>query len=284
MLRVLRCLAFFALALGLGFAHDPALAASDQSLAQQSATNYLHAAAVPMQTGDYDRAVEILEEGLERSLATPEMLTLLGEAYRRQGRLNEAADAAEEALTMEPSYAPAHLQLGDVYMDLGWLESAADSYRAALAADDAAAAARSRLVRCLTEAGHPRQAEQECRAFLAREETPVLCLDLAEALARQQRHQAALTACDRALELDPRCAAAHARRARLFCELGDYEAATAASRAALAIDPQSAEAHASLGLASAHRDDFMGAYSHAVKAEQGGVDMSEVWSLLQRQN
>jgi tetratricopeptide (TPR) repeat protein len=191
---------------------------------------------------------------------------------------------AEEALTMEPSYAPAHLQLGDVYMDLGWLESAADCYRAALAADEYAAAARYRLVHSLAEGGRLRAAEQQCRDFLAAQETPTLYLALAETLERQERLVEALAACDRAVALDERCARAHARRARLQCTMGDYDEAAAAARAALAIDPGCAEAHASLGLASAHRDDFMGAYSHAVKAEQGGIDMAEVWSLLQRQN
>ena len=63
----------------------------------------------------------------------------------------------------------------------------------------------------------------------------------------------------------------------------NYREMTAA-QAALNIDPGCAEAHASLGLASAHLEDYMGAYSHAVKAEQAGIDMSAVWSMLQQQN
>ncbi len=112
----------------------------------------------------------------------------------------------------------------------------------------------------------------------------MLCLALGRILESQERSQEALAAYDRAVELDPRCAEAQASRAELFCRLGDYEAAATASHAALEIDPDCAAAHAALGLASAHREDFMGAYSHAVKAEQAGLDMSAVWSLLQRQN
>jgi len=284
MVHALRCLAFFTLLLGLSSLAGPALADSDQSMAAQAATNYLHAAAVPMQAGNLDRAAAILEEGLERSLPTPEMLTLLAEVYRQQGRLNEASTAAEEAVAMDESYAPAHMQMGDIFMDLGWLESAAESYRAALAADEYAAAARYRLVHCLAESGRIRAAEQECREFLASDESPKLCLALAEILAQQERFPEAMAAYDRAVDLDQRCVEAHAGRAGLLCRLGEYDEATKASRAALEIDPRCAEAHASLGLASAHRDDFMGAYSHAVKAEQSGIDMSEVWAMLQGQN
>lgn len=261
-----------------------ARAEDDQSLTAQAATNYLRAAAVPLQAGDLAEAATILEEGLDRSLPTPELLTMLADVYRRQGRLTAAASAAEEALGRDPAYAPAHLQLGDIYLDLGWLESAAASYRAALAADPQAAAARDRLVHCLAQAGLLRAAEQECRAFLAVDETTALCIALGEVLGQLERFQEAMAAFDRALQLDPRCADAHGQRAGLLCRLGHYEDAATAARAALAIDPDHAAAHGWLGLASAHCADYLSAYSHAVKAEQAGLDMSEVWGLLQQQN
>ncbi len=278
-----RCLAFFALPLVCGLAAGPSLAATDHSLGAQAATNYLRAAAVPLQAGDLAEAAEILEEGLDRSPGSPEMLTMLAEVYRGLGRLNDAATAAEEALTMEPSYAPAHLQLGDVYLELGWLDSAAERYEAALAADARAVAARERLVHCLVAAGHLRAAERRCREFLAEEESARLYAALAAALEGQQQIQAALAALDRALALEPRLADAHADRAGLLCRVGEYADALASARAALDLDDDHPAAHRWLAVASAHREDYMGAYSHAVKAEKAGLDMSDVWSLLQRQ-
>ena len=204
MAHLCRCLAFFALSLGLVPLAGPAMA--DESLRSQAAANYLQAAAAPMQASDLAEAGRILEEGLERSTATPELLTLLGNIYRRQGRLTDATNALEEALAMEPSYAPAHLGLGDLYMDMGWLDAAAESYRASLQADEHAAAGRYRLVSCLAEAGSLRAAEKECREFLAVDETPALCVALGEILQKQQRSQEAMAAYDRAIELDQRCA------------------------------------------------------------------------------
>lgn len=283
MAQLSRCLAFFALSLGLAALASPA-SASSQDMKDQAAANYLHAAAVPMQAGDLEEAGRILEEGLKRATVTPELLTLLGSVYRQQGRLVDANEVIDEALRISPSYAPAHLELGDIYRELGLLETAADSYRNALKADEDAAAARYRLVDCLAEAGQLRAAEQECRQFLAVEESATLCLALGETLEKQQQFQEALAAYDRAIELDERCADAHSRRAGLFCELGQYDAAMEASRAALEINPSHADAHGYLGLASAHSEDYMGAYSHAVKAQKAGLDMSEVWSLLQNNN
>jgi tetratricopeptide (TPR) repeat protein len=261
----------------------PSLAAAGQSLGDQAATNYLRAAAVPLQSGDLAEAARILEEGLDRSPGSPEMLTMLAEVYHGQGRLDAAADAADEALTMEPGYAPAHLRLGDVYRDLGLLNSAADRYRAALRADRQAAAARGRLVHCLVAAGELARAESRCREFLAEAETARLYLALAAALQGQERSQEALAALDRAVAIEPRSADAHAERAGLLCRLGEHEAAMEASRTALGIDADHAVAHRWLAVASAEREDFMGAYGHAVRAQKAGLDMSDVWATLQRE-
>jgi tetratricopeptide (TPR) repeat protein len=246
------------------------------------AAGLLRAAATALQNGDLGRAAALLEQGLTRLEPTAELLAMMADVCRQQGRLDDAATAAEQALDLEPGFAPAHLILGDVYQAMGWFESAAESFRLALAADPDAPAARVRLVRCLTAAGRVREAEAECRRFLAEQETASLTLILGETLQRQQRAQEALAAFDRALQLEPRRADAHAARAGLLCDLGQYEDAARAARTALAIDPGHAEAHRWLSTASAHRQDFLGAYSHAIKAEQAGLDMSAVWSLLQR--
>ena len=59
------------------------------------------------------------------------------------------------------------------------------------------------------------------------------------------------------------------------------DAAAEAARAALAVAPRMARAHACLSRACAQGQAYLGAYGHAVKAEQSGIDRSEVWSLLQ---
>ncbi|MDD5718993.1 MAG: tetratricopeptide repeat protein [Candidatus Krumholzibacteria bacterium] len=250
----------------------------------EAASGYLRMAATALQAGELVEAATVLKDGLTRCDPTPELWFMLADVYRQQGQLAQAAEAAENAVDLDIRFSPAHLLLGDIFREQGWLQAAQDSYRAALNADPEAPAARYRLIQCLAESGQLKTAEQECRADLARQESPPICLLLGDVLTRQQRLQEALAAFDRTLVLDPRSATAHARRAGLLCQLGLYDEAAKAARAALAIDPDHAEAHGWLGLASAHRQDYLGAYSHAVKAEQAGVDMSAVWSILQRQN
>ncbi|MBD3221252.1 tetratricopeptide repeat protein [bacterium] len=257
------------------------LPARTTTLGEDASVNYLHAAAAVLQNDELDRAEEILEEALERATVSPEMLTLLAQVYHRQGKLEDAASAAEEALTMTPGYAPAHLQLGDVYREMGWLDSAIDRYRSAVVADAAAPAAKERLVRALLDAGRGAEAERECRAFLDDETSAALLVALGDVLSARRDAGGALAAYDRALEMEPRCALAHCGRAEQLAATGDHGAAAAAARRALAIDDSLARAHACLGMACAQGEDYLGAYGHAVKAEKAGIDMSAVWSLLQ---
>lgn len=243
--------------------------------------SYLGAAARALQQNDLARASAILENGLDQAGESVDLLAALADVQLQRGHANQAAMAAERALALDPEFVPAHVLLGDIYREMGWLEMAADSYRRALALDPAADKARYRLVQCLAGAGLLRAAEQECREFLAAVETVRMYLTLGEVLEKSQRPQEALAAYDRALELEPQAADAHSRRAGLLCGLGEYDEAARASEAALAIDPDHAEAHRWLGLASAHRQDYLNAYGHAVRAEQAGLDMSAVWVLLE---
>ncbi|MEZ4386598.1 MAG: tetratricopeptide repeat protein [Candidatus Krumholzibacteriia bacterium] len=255
--------------------------AQPTTLAEDAATNYLHAAAAHLQNDDTDAAAEVLEVALQRSVATPELLTLLAQVYQRQGKLERAANMAEEALTMQPDYAPAHLQLGDVYQDLGWFDSAGQCYRQALAVDPHAVAAKERLVRTLLLAGQPAAAASTCRAFLVDDPSAWLQTALGDVLQAQGDLAGAAQAYAQALDTDPRCPGAHCGQAEVLLAQGKTDEASAAARAALAAAPQLARAHACLSRACAASADYLGAYGHAVKAEQAGVDMSEVWALLQ---
>lgn len=255
--------------------------ARTSSLREDAATNYLHAAAAHLQNDDLDRAAEILAEALDRAAASPELLTLLAQVRHRQGNLEGAVTAAEEAVAMAPDYAPAHLELGDIFRDLAWYESAIASYEQALAADARAPAARERLVRVLLVAGRAPAAADRCRQYLGVTETAALQSALGDVLVAQGDLGGALRAYERAVALDARCTLAHCGRAEVLRERGDAAAAVKAARRALAIDPHLARAHACLGRACAEAGDYLGAYGHAVKAEQAGVDMAEVWSALQ---
>jgi tetratricopeptide (TPR) repeat protein len=258
-----------------------AMAGQRSTSGAQAAASYQRAAAIHIQAGDLERAAKTLAEALERAEPSPELYYMRADVERRLGRPVAAAEAAEKALELDATFVPAHVLLGDIFRDQGWLQAATDCYREALAVDPQAPAARYRLVQCLAQAGRLRVAERECREFLAEQETAQLVLSLGTVLEQLEEVQAALAAYDRALVLEPNLADAHSRRAGLLCRLDQYDEAAKAARRALSIDPEHAEAHGWLGLASAHREDYLGAYGHAVKAEQAGLDMSAVWSILQ---
>lgn len=250
-------------------------------LSEDAAVNYLHAAAAHLQADDLDAAASVLEEALQRAAASPELLTLLSQVHQRQGNLERAANLAEEALGMQPSFAPAHLQLGDVYRELGWLESACERYRDAVAADANAPAARERLVRTLLAAGRPDEAASQCRDFLAEEPSSALQAALGDVLQARGDLRGAATAYRQALAQHGRNAIAHCGLAEVQLARGQVDEAAASARQALAIAPELARAHACLSRSCVQSDDYLGAYGHAVKAEQSGLDMSEIWVFLQ---
>lgn len=250
-------------------------------LSEDAAVNYLHAAAAHLQADDLDAAASVLEEALQRAAASPELLTLLSQVHQRQGNLERAANLAEEALGMQPSFAPAHLQLGDVYRELGWLESACERYRDAVAADANAPAARERLVRTLLAAGRPDEAASQCRDFLAEEPSSALQAALGDVLQARGDLRGAATAYRQALAQHGRNAIAHCGLAEVLLARGQVDEAAASARQALAIAPELARAHACLSRSCVQSDDYLGAYGHAVKAEQSGLDMSEIWVFLQ---
>lgn len=249
--------------------------------AEEATVSYLQAAAAYLQSEELDAAAAVLDEALQGQEACPELLTLRSQVHQRQGELERAASLAEEALAMQPDFAPAHLQLGDVFRELGWLESACERYRDAVQADGNAPAARERLVRTLLAAGRADEAASQCRAYLAVEPTSTLSAALGDVLQARGDLAGATQAYRQAIALQPRCAVAHCGLAEVMLSRGDVDQAAASARLALDISPRLARAHACLSRACIQVDDYLGAYGHAVKAELSGLDMSEVWTFLQ---
>jgi len=134
---------------------------------------------------------------------------------------------------------------------------------------------------------HQRQGELERAASLAEEALAMqpdfapAHLQLGDVLQSRGDLAGAAQAYRQAIALQPRCAVAHCGLAEVLLSRGDVDQAAASARLALGISPGLARAHACLSRACLQGDDYLGAYGHAVKAEQSGLDMSEVWTFLQ---
>ncbi len=244
---------------------------------------YLALAGAAWRQGDLTAAARTLETGRAKATRPVPLLIALGSVYADQGRLDDAEKATRDALAGDPRDAGAQYQLG-VLQTMGHKdEEAVASFQQALSTAPDHAAAQSRLVETLAAAGHASAAEETCRKFLdASPKRVSLWISLGEALEAQRKEQEAFAAYGKALSLDPKAAGAHSRRARLFCGFSQYEAAQFECRAALSIDPQDPLAHAYLGIACAHLGQKEEARREALRAQESGMQVEEVWDVIGR--
>ena len=97
--------------------------------------------------GDAARAVELLNQALERERKHPDpaLYVALGDAYRKQRNSNEGYKAYREALTINENYAPALYKIGDIFLSQRNREVYLNYFDRAVKADPAYAPALYRL-------------------------------------------------------------------------------------------------------------------------------------------
>jgi len=93
----------------------------------------------------YDESVAVIRRGLRTD--GEEAYYLLGVDLKNLDRLDEAIQAFEQAVRINPSYARAHTRLGEIYAAHGDADVAREHFRRAVASDPGDSAARSGLAR-----------------------------------------------------------------------------------------------------------------------------------------
>ena len=93
----------------------------------------------------YEEAVAVYLRGLKTD--GEEAYYLLGVDLKNLNRLDEAIQAFEQAVRINPSYARAHTRLGEIYAGHGDADVAREHFRRAVASDPGDTAARSGLAR-----------------------------------------------------------------------------------------------------------------------------------------
>ncbi len=125
-----------------------------------------------MRQGDDAAAVEVLRRVAAERSDLPPVFNELGVGLHRLGRTDEALEALDRALALNPAYQVARGNRGMVLFDAGRFEEAADTLVAALASGDPAlgnarTSLLTTLVRAAIRAGRLPQAEAVARAQLA---------------------------------------------------------------------------------------------------------------------
>jgi superkiller protein 3 len=221
---------------------DEAVAKAEQQLAQ----------------GKTDEAVKILQKAAAQARRDPEAQVALAGLLTRLGRLDEAGAAlgrAAELATAAPAAVRArvHATRSAFALRAGTVREALDLARAAVEAG-AAAETLAALARAQARAGDPEARETASRAVGAGPSSAVAHIARGDALREAWLGKDSEAAYRRALELEPRSAAAETGLALALAAQGKAGPALEAARAATEADPACAEAQVAVGLASLAQD------------------------------
>ena len=189
-----------------------------------------------------DRAADAL---LARARALrpgdPALLHTVAEAFRTQGRLEEAIAGYRAVLELDPEYAPSHAALGIALYQTRRYAAGVETMAHALALDPALPVAGSLhlfMGRAWQELGDPAAAVAQYEQALRLEPRNSEALDhLAMARFGQRRYEEALALYRTLAEIDPDNALTHSNLGAALYHLGRPEQALPSIERALALDP-----------------------------------------------
>jgi predicted O-linked N-acetylglucosamine transferase (SPINDLY family) len=200
------------------------------------------------QVGQHHIAVDYISRAIGLNPKTAEYYLNLGEAYRAQGKLEEAATSYRQAVMLKPAFVEAYNNLGNALKDQGKLEEAVASYRQAVAFKPTYAEAYNNLGNALKEQGKLEEAVAVYRqAVTIRPSYPEAHNNLGCALQAQGRLEEAVSSYQQAVRLKPVFTEAYNNLGLAQQEQGQLEEAVASYRQAVALKPAFADACNNLG-------------------------------------
>ncbi len=78
-------------------------------------------------------AIKMLQAAVEGGSLSPSIFTAMGNAYRKTGKDDIAADFYEKAIALDPEYVHAHFDQGNLFLYQGLFKKAINSYKRAIA-------------------------------------------------------------------------------------------------------------------------------------------------------
>lgn len=222
-------------------------------------------------SGDFDRALDLLERALKEQGNNPSLHTLHGSILTKLKNYDAAISAHRRALQIDPGNFDAHFNLGCALHVSGAPEVAIAAYRKAVILRPEYAAAHYNLANAFRDTGDNESAANSYRDAL--ENQP----DYVDAHNGNGFASAALEDLDTAMasfrqvvELRPDYPHAYNNLGKILLRMGRVESSVAAQERAAEIDPNDPEAHVGLGdalVASGNLDAAAAAYLRAIDAD-----------------
>jgi arylsulfatase A-like enzyme/cytochrome c-type biogenesis protein CcmH/NrfG len=197
--------------------------------------------------GHPKEAAEILERTARQNPKFAQPWLSLAAVFVQQQRLENAAEAYDKVLQIDPDHTEARRGLGDLALIGGDLDAAAKHYTRVLELDGNDVGALSKLGVVKVRTGHPDEAIALFRKAIDRQpKNAEALLYLAGALASSGRPAEAVPYFERALAAGPRTTMALNGLALTRLELKDRAGAAAAFRESLQLDPKQPNVAAAL--------------------------------------
>jgi tetratricopeptide (TPR) repeat protein len=231
-----------------------------------------HFAALAMQFGRSEVAVEHFRIALEKVPWDASIHDDLGSALADQGQINEAISQYQQALKINPYDMAVHYNLGCVLAGRGQVDEAIACLQKSLEIEPDFASAHLKLAVVL--AGYPRAGGGQLdeavahyqRALEINPELAVAHNNLGAIMARRGQFREAADHYRKAVEIKPDYEEAYNNLGLLLLfRKGAVDEAMADFQKAVAIKPDFAEAHYNLGVVLASRGQFHEAISHLQK-------------------
>jgi tetratricopeptide (TPR) repeat protein len=154
--------------------------------------------------GDYDGALKRLTLSLSKDNRYGYTYFILGELYFAQGRLSEAANAYQQAVTYDPRNAQTFCSLGYTYYKQGNLKAARDAYLESIRLDPLFANAHSNLGLIYYNLGQSQLAiEENLKVLQVRPDDLISHRNLALLYRQEKERDKALSHAQEALKLSP---------------------------------------------------------------------------------
>jgi protein O-GlcNAc transferase len=207
--------------------------------------------------GAFDAALACYLDATNTAPDYPRAQLNLASALGHVGRLDDAVDALQRALTLDPTYAPAHYNLGRLHASRRQYESAERELRNALRIDPAFVDAAIVLASVCEAQGKTDQAEAQLRSAAAHGRGSAgAAYNLALLLKAQNRIDEAERSFEQALAIDPEFADACVGLGNLYLQTRRARAAEPLFRKALSLKPGHWDAINNLLFSLNLRDDL----------------------------
>lgn len=204
----------------------------------------------------------------------PQAVALRGLIHEARGQAKEAEAAWKRAVSLEPSFLPAHMLLTRQFLQQGRVDEAVEQLRAAARVAPRDDKIRESLVQVLMNAGRNPEAQKELEPLVkARPRNPALVNTLGALKGRQGDTRGAREAFEQALRLDPRFAPAHLNLADSYVVDRDFDKALAHYLKAGELAPGLSLAHERAGdvyLRMGRVDEAAAALRRAIQSDPNG--------------